>query len=217
MFKKLAVAGTVLILTISSLPTEAAAEQDNLDKQLQEWEDDGIDPNHTEVMEDVTAYIKENADEHFAGRFIDRKERELGVLVFLFTEPLAEEHEENIYDLVEDPAEIEIRIVDYTEEDLLDKQAEIDAGGFNYNDFSIEHTAVSVTDTHVEVGINPYTEENAAVIYEEFGEELVHVVEGAAAYTMNDVNETGMSTASEVENGELNFFQRIAAWFRGLF
>ncbi len=74
--------------------------------------------------------------------------------------------------------------------ELLDKQSEIDRYVFEEHRDEIEQKGITVThtgpmDNYVEIGITPYTEENAEFLYKAFGKEKVKVVEGQQAEIMN--------------------------------
>lgn len=72
---------------------------------------------------------------------------------------------------------------------LLQKQREIDQYVFEQHKAEIEQHGFKVTHTgqtgeYVEVGITPYSEENATYLYGLFGKERVKVVEGQQAVLM---------------------------------
>lgn len=89
--------------------------------------------------------------------------------------------------------------------ELLKKQQEIDSYLFEQHkddisqrSFSVTHTGV--VDNYVEIGITPYSEENANYLYEIFGKDKVKVVEGVQATTM-EISTTSVTTTS-AENTE---------------
>ena len=74
-------------------------------------------------------------------------------------------------------------------EEMLEKQAEIDQYLFvdhleELEELGIHVTHTSPTETHVEIGISPYSEEHAQYLTEIFGAEVVKVVEGQQAVTL---------------------------------
>ncbi|MBB6214489.1 hypothetical protein HNQ80_000569 [Anaerosolibacter carboniphilus] len=86
-------------------------------------------------------------------------------------------------------------------ENISQKQREIDkylfedhAGEINKKGFNVTHT--SPLDEYVEIGITPYSEENAEYLYELFGREMVKVVEGQQAELYNT---TAASNGIEAE------------------
>ena len=124
-----------------------------------------------------------------------------------------EEDEEEIQELTDDEAEVDIRTVEHTEEDLQEKQAAIDEEGFEYEDFSIVRSGTDLSEMHVEVGIDPYSENNASKIYGQFGDEIVHVVEGEQKETMVDADKMKDSNADDRNRGDTTIFQRAMSWF----
>ena len=207
--KRMVITIIVLIAALLISPAVAADEED-LDFE------DGVDPNHMEVMEDLHDYVEEHLEEDFAGRYINREERDLGVIVYLFTKMPDEEHVNAMEDLLDENAELSIETAELTEEELNSIQQEIDNAGFSYGDFEITHTAITIQHTAVEVGIEPYSEENAQMIYDAFGSDYVNVVEGEQAETMDDDGEADVNS-NAVQEERQNLFNRIIDWFRNLF
>ncbi|WP_163538356.1 hypothetical protein [Gracilibacillus sp. YIM 98692] len=216
----------MLIFIILEHGVSAEANSDGLTKQIRDWEEEGIDPNHHEARDSVLDYISEHLSETYAGMYIDREQRDLGVMVFLFTEPVAEHHTQEMQGLIQGPAEIEFKEVAYTEEELRDKQKKIDSNGFEYEAFTITHTGVDIKNTIVEIGIDPYTEENAQTLYDQFGEEQIEIVEGKPVTTLEmettstDVNEEEddkREGTDTIEENQPNFLgkvlQVIKNWF----
>lgn len=73
---------------------------------------------------------------------------------------------------------------------LLQKQAEIDKYVFEDHAKEIEAKGFKITYTgpmgeYVEIGITPYSEENAKFLYDIFGNDMVKVVEGQQAVLMD--------------------------------
>lgn len=76
-----------------------------------------------------------------------------------------------------------------TENLLTQKHKEIDKYIFEENSAEIVERGFTVTHTgpredYIEIGITPYSEENADYLYEVFGKDNVKVVEGQQAYTL---------------------------------
>ncbi|WP_243297891.1 hypothetical protein [Bacillus litorisediminis] len=74
-------------------------------------------------------------------------------------------------------------------EKILEKQTEIDQYLFvdyldELEEMGIHVTHTSPTETYVEIGISPYSEEHAEYLTEIFGAEFVKVVEGKQAVTL---------------------------------
>lgn len=76
------------------------------------------------------------------------------------------------------------------ENDLIQKQQEIDrylfinhAAEVAQQGFMVTHTGLK--DSYVEIGIRPYSEENAQYLYEIFGQDLIKVVEGPQAVRLD--------------------------------
>lgn len=92
-------------------------------------------------------------------------------------------------------------------EDILNKQKEIDQYLFEDYMKDIEEKGFTVTHTvpteeYVEIGIAPYTEENAEYLYSLFGKEHVKVVEGEQAelYTTNAADSTALEAQVVMAN-----------------
>lgn len=88
---------------------------------------------------------------------------------------------------------------------LLNKQSEIDRYVFEQHAKDIEQKGFKVTHTgqangYVEIGIAPFTKENADYLYKLFGKELVKIVEGQQAGLMNNAVSTTAAQQKEVIN-----------------
>jgi hypothetical protein len=217
-------------------------------EMLERWEKEGIDVNHMETIEKLRAYLAENIDQSmFAGLYIDREEVLTGTIVLAFTEELSAETKAELEALVQPPALLKIRTVTFTEEELLAKQREIDTavfgeyiGGdpldldsefvvaenpFQEYGFEVTNTGVDVIHNRVEIGILPYTSENAEIVYDMFGREMIHVVEGARFELLYDgfasdsasagTAEAVTPIAAEANQGSL--FERVVSWLKQLF
>ncbi|UTR16086.1 hypothetical protein MM221_05860 [Salipaludibacillus sp. LMS25] len=212
---------TLLALVINNLQV---AHADDFTDNVIEWEKEGVDPNHTESVNNVLTYIDDHyISDSFASMYIDRTDDDFGVLVFSFINPIDDTHKKKMEQLVMEPTNILFRDVSYTEQALSEKQGEIDAAWrwFEESGISLYHTGVNIIDDHVEIGISPYTSETAQLIYDEFGEDMVHVVEGQKVDLL--VNESSLS----VENDHVNranevkdhrsIFEDVVHFFRQLF
>ena len=85
----------------------------------------------------------------------------------------------------------------------MEKQSEIDAYVFKEHIKEIEEKGFKVTHTapmdgFVEVGINPYSEENAEYLYKIFGKDMVKVVEGQQAVTVSSADAGNAADISSV-------------------
>ncbi|SFM13350.1 hypothetical protein SAMN04487943_108124 [Gracilibacillus orientalis] len=220
--KKLLLCG-VLAGSAFVLPTTifAEANAEELEGTMIELEEGR---NHTETIENAQQYIEEHLSDSFSGLYIDREEKQTGVVILMFTESVAEEHRQALKAFAEQPKEIEIREVDYTEDQLIEKQTKIDEDGFEYDDFTIYHTGVDIITGKVVVGIDPLNEKNVQFLHDKYGDELVDVVEGQKATTlettamdaeMNDSMETTDKSAQEEQ--ERNFFQKMIEAIKGWF
>ncbi|WP_163583107.1 hypothetical protein [Gracilibacillus saliphilus] len=177
--------------------------------------------NHNGTIEDAQQYIEEHLSDSFAGLYVDREEKQTGVVVLMFTESIADKHRQALEGFAKQPEDIEIREVDYTEEQLIEKQREIDGDGFEYDNFTIYHTGVDIINGKVVVGIDPLDERNVQFLYNKYGEELVEVVEGEQATTLEMTTmDTEMANDSEVtrqQDEDRNFFQKIIDTLKGWF
>lgn len=114
-------------------------------------------------------------------------------------------------------------------DDVIKKQKEIDQYLFEQHkdeiakkDFKVTHTAP--IDNYVEIGITPYNKTNAEYLYEIFGKDMVKVVEGQQAVTLDmkaeNVNEAELyaedNTKSEVEEVAEKDSSKLAILIAGL-
>ncbi|MGP4040788.1 hypothetical protein ACTWP4_12965 [Gracilibacillus sp. D59] len=182
--------------------------------------------NHTETIKNAQQYIEKHLSDSFAGLYIDREEKQTGVVVLMFTESVTDEHRQALEGFAEQPDDIKIKEVDYTEEQLIEKQKEIDEDGFEYDNFIIYHTSVDITTGKVVVGIDPLNEENVQFLHDKYGEKLVDVVKGKQATTLETTameaemagsKEMTNESAPEEQEEERNFFQKIVDAIKGWF
>lgn len=200
---------------IVNLQSGAAELEQPIEEMTIEWEEAGIDLNHTDEIEKIRIYIDEYASDTFSSLHINREEKPLGVIVLSFTEEPPAEIKKGIDALVEDPTEISFRVVPYTEEELMDKQSEIDKAVFVEKIFqdkgiSVYHTSTDILNNKVEIGISPFNEETVQEVRDYFGDELIQVVEGHEAQTLIEETES----ADEAKKG---FFAKILSFFSSLF
>ncbi|WP_208591140.1 hypothetical protein [Gracilibacillus suaedae] len=210
----------VIVGSVLLLPAVVFAEADKEElKRTTIESEEGM--NHTETIENAKQYIEEHLADSFAGLYIDREEKQSGIVVLMFIEPIADEHRQALKTFAEQPEDLEIREVDYTEEQLIEKQKEIDGDGFEYDNFTIYHTGVDIITGKVVVGIDPLNEENVQYLHDKYGEELVEIVEGEQATTlemktMDNVMENDKEVTTQ-QGEERNFFQKIIDTIKGWF
>lgn len=94
--------------------------------------------------------------------------------------------------------------VDGVSEEVMQKQREIDENLFKDNLEKIREKGFTVTHTapmadYVEIGITPYSEENANYIYDIVGKDMVKVVEGQQA-VLYDTGDAPDATVSHPAN-----------------
>ena len=191
--------GMATVLLVSPMTAFAQnAEPNAFTKHVMEWEEQGIDANHTEVRNAVLDYIEQHIEPGvFASLHIDREERPLGILVYSFTEPISEEHQQAMRELVSEPAKIAFREVTYTEDELIEKQREVDAQVFELEDITVYHTSLDIIGNQIEIGVEEPTEEVVQKLHELFGEEMISVVQGMQATLLGD---SGDDSSGAAEN-----------------
>ncbi|WP_017473422.1 hypothetical protein [Amphibacillus jilinensis] len=207
---------TYSIIVIILFPTMLSASEDDLDERFDSIEYDfTIDDPNQEKLEDIQSYIDSHLAEAFETMYLDWTEDDQNIYTFLFSKPLSENDLDELSNLSGD-ALAQFLEIDYTQKDLDEKQAEIEAAGFEYSDFSINFVGTDIRNGVVNVGIVPYTEEHAAQLYQQFGEEFVHVEQGDAFSILPMVDdqegedvETTTSSVEEPAEQQLNWFQRI--------
>ncbi|MEG0772708.1 hypothetical protein [Clostridium sp.] len=97
-----------------------------------------------------------------------------------------------------------------TNQVLLEKQNEIDKYVFEDHSKEIADKGIQITHTgqvnnYVEVGITPYTKENADYLYNIFGTDKVKIVEGVKAQLMNESSTTTVAVdANQATSSKLN-------------
>jgi len=180
-------------------------------------------PDQMNSIPEIQSYIKENIPDIFASLHIEYDANGRQIIVLSFADEVSPQHKEAILALAEDPELIVFRLVDFSERQLLAKQAEIDAARNRLltEGITIHHTGVNVFINRVEVGIEPYNEESIARIHELFGDEMVNVVEGREIYPLASAD-SELVMALEVDSAEsapekLGFFQRIVQFFKSIF
>lgn len=93
---------------------------------------------------------------------------------------------------------------------LLEKQSEIDKYVFEDHAKEIISKGIQITHTgqvnnYVEVGITPYTKENADYLYNIFGTDKVKIVEGVKAQLMNEASTTTVAVdTNQTTSSKLN-------------
>ncbi|GAA0379111.1 hypothetical protein [Bacillus horti] len=238
----LLIAGTLLGSTVLTGGHALANEEKSFEELLVEWEAAGLDTNHTEAIEKIKAYVEQNIEPGvFASLHIDREQDPFGVVVLSFTKELSEAQKEEIAKLAEEPSEISIRVVEYTEQELNAKQAEIDKAVFEEGalkdlGITVYHTGTDIINNKVELGIDPFNEANVKAVKDYFGNpDYLNVVEGHQAHTLESSVNAGEATEdaeqavpisaevdvmpiSAVDEAEKQgFFAKIWAWFSGIF
>jgi hypothetical protein len=83
------------------------------------------------------------------------------------------------------PIEVEVKV----DEKIYNKQVEIDNVLFKDGSSVLESKGINITHTglvndYIEIGIEPFNEENANMIYDLVGKDLIKVVEGTMAITL---------------------------------
>lgn len=210
MSKKLVLACTLCLLMSYRYVPYVLAEEDVSLVLIRE--DSEIDQLEQESYQQVIDYVEEHYSDIFETLHMEWKDG-ASQHVLLFTENIREDEQDIIRELVNDGS-VRFETVPFSKEELLAKQSEIEAGGFEYDGFTINYLGSDLLNGIVNVAIAPYSNENAQVIYDEFGEDMVHVEQGDAVTTM-EVEMTSDETEEKTE--DLNFFQRIIRAIRNWF
>ncbi|QGU95941.1 hypothetical protein GOM49_13325 [Clostridium bovifaecis] len=99
---------------------------------------------------------------------------------------------------------------------LFEKQKEIDEYVFQKHVKEIEEKGFTVTHTaplenYVEIGITPYSKDNAEYLYGVFGSDSVKVVEGQQAVLLNEGSADGTAYENQVktEQTKANFLTHV--------
>lgn len=195
---------------------QADEETSSMTEKIQEWEQQGVDPNHTEAVEKLRRYVEEHfSDGEFASLHISREERKLGTIILSFTSMPSEAQQEEMRALVEEPAQVEFREAAFTEEQLTSKQQEVDQAIFEEkrfeDQFQVHSTSVDIINNRVQIGINERTEENIQTLEDAFGREWIEVVETEAPQTFDE--ETGEGEEKS-RNGLRRILSLVQSWFQ---
>ena len=221
-----ALVSTSLLFSAQAL-ANSELNQEEREKLLVETDEEGVDINHYETIEKLRDYIEDNVnDGSFASLHIDREEALTGTVVLSFTKELSPTMKGDINALVEDPAKVSFRVVDYTEDELIEKQREIDFAAFEETVFeakgiSVYHTSTDVINNRVNIGISPFNAETAQVIYDYFDSDMIKVEEGQQVHTLIDVATEETDATEEVKTISIDnattddkpgFFSKIWNW-----
>ncbi|MEB1808602.1 MAG: hypothetical protein LPK26_15140 [Bacillaceae bacterium] len=221
---------TGTIITSCFLSTTFATANDNQDQTIErimaEVEETGIDINHTESIEKVQDYIRKHIGrEWFASLHIDRDEDPLGTIVLSLTEVLPLNMQEDLLSLVEPPTKLSFRVVTYTEDELMEKQKQVDQAVFHDKVFEVEginvyYTTPNILNNKVEIGLAPLNEHTTQLVYNYFGSDMISVVEAndVQLLTEDTISTKGKTPYSEKDQDKKDgIFSSIWNWFRGLF
>lgn len=203
----------------------------NLEQLIMEWEEAGIDSNHFETIEKIRNYITKNVDDAtFASLHIDRDDQPLGIIVLSFTKEISLDMKKEIEALVEEPAMVSFRVVEYTEDQLMEKQREIDLAIFEKDvlkneGITVYHTRTDIINNKVEIGISPFNDTTAQSVYDKFETDMISVVEGHEVQLLtgelkSDIQEADHSVVPisiEDEGQHKGFLSKILEWIMQLF
>jgi hypothetical protein len=217
--------GLALIMLKVTYVEGANTKEKPLEQLMIEWEEAGIDANHTETIERIRSYVEQKmVPGTFASLHIDREEKPLGVIVLSFTNEVDSKYKQEIEALVKEPAEVSFRVVTYTEAQLLEKQAEIDHAVFEKDvlgkeGITVYHTSSDIINNKVEIGISPFNDENTQTVYDYFGEDMVNVVEGQQAVLETDSPEAENQPKEEqnIDKEKVSIFEKLIHFINRLF
>lgn len=191
-------------------------------------------PDYKNSIDDIQTYIYENLGETFASLHIDRDDKGRERVILSFVAEVSPSHKEAIKAIADNPELIVFHLVDFTEQQLAEKQKEIDSAweSLKTEGIKIHQTGVNVFINRVEIGIEPYNKDSIAKIHEFFGSEMVEVVEGHEVHLLADGAEPALAPEGAAEESisqdnfaldasatdeKIGFFQRIALFFKAIF
>ena len=221
----------IIVMLIVPMVTVNAEQTNEEEESLLIEPSEGLYHQEIEEVQLILDYIEKDLSETFETMYIDWESSSEGVYTFLFSGPIKEEELDNLHALANDMS-VAFTEIDYTKEQLEEKHLEILETRFDYDDFSIRHVGPDMAKGYVVIGIDPYTETNAQILYDQFGHERVTVEEGHEISTMDfsvtseddeellldssdsddsaDVGEVEAETISvEIVEEDLNWFQRL--------
>ncbi|MFC0473393.1 hypothetical protein ACFFHM_23525 [Halalkalibacter kiskunsagensis] len=221
---------TSVIISSSLLysgPVFATENTKELETLLMDWEESGIDSNHIEAIDTIRNYLDKHVDDQiFSSLHIDREERPFGIIVLSFTKELSIDKKQEIEALIEEPSEVEFRVVTYTEQELLEKQHKIDSAifekhVFNEEEITVYHTGINIITNKIEIGISPYNELTSQSAKNYFNSDMIEVVEGGEAVLLdtelNEEVQVLMPISTNENDTNIGVFSKIKEWFVGLF
>ena len=235
-FHKLLITLLIVFLFIFNVPVYAADKV--IDRGLVDPDQpvSSQAPDYINSIDDIQAYIYENIRDSFASLHIDRDNKGQEIVVLSFASELSPSHKQAIQALADNPELIVFRLVDFTEQQLAEKQREISLAwdSFEGEGIKIHHTGVNVFNNRVEIGIEPFNKESIAKIHKAFGSEMVEVVEGHEIHLLaqpdgaepalapegaavDSIAQDNIALDADSNSEKVGFFQRIAAFFKSIF
>lgn len=139
---------------------------------------------YTSAIPNITEYIARNiSNDTFSSMHLERKAGGNEKLILSFTAEIPASHRRQILGLARNPGLIVFRRVDFSQNQLMQKQREIDRlwNTLAREGIQICHTHIDAVTNRVEIGIDPYTKAAAAKLRQRFDPAMIQVVQGHPA------------------------------------
>lgn len=172
---------------------------------------------------DIQAYINENLQDIFASLHLEDQNGQK--IVLSFSEEIEKSQKDELLALAEDPSALVFRTVDYCENDLNQKMAEINQlwSSLESEGIKIYHTAINVFINRVEIGIDPFNEDTVLKVEQAFGSDMIKVVQGHQAQLLSNnaelmiTEDDAAAVDAAAVSGKSGFLQRLVNFFKSLF
>lgn len=129
------------------------------------------------LVDKIQKYVADHVDPNiFASIHIEWVDGE-PVIVLSVTKPLPPGQQKELEEMAGQD-KLKIRIVDYSEKELMAKLEEIDMHAFEDQGVKIWSAGINVWENRVEVAIQPFNEQTAQLVYDKYGRDMIVVVEG---------------------------------------
>jgi len=191
-------------------------------------------PDYANSINEIHDYVYKHLHDIFASLHIERDDEGREKIILSVVTDVSPSHKDAILALAKNPELVVFRVVDFTEQQLAQKQREIELARDSLikEGIKIHHTGINVFINRVEIGIEPYNKESITKIHKILGSEMIEVVQGHEIIPLTDgaepapalENATERNIAQDsiafeavAETEKSGFFQRLASFFKSIF
>jgi hypothetical protein len=169
-------------------------------------------------LQKIESYVRENLQDIFASLHLEDQDGRR--IVLSFCKEIENSQKDEILALADDPSALVFRVVDYSENDLNQKMAEINQlwNSLESEGINIYHAGINVFINRVEIGIDPFNENTVRKVEQAFGSDMIKVVQGHQAQLLGNnaelmIEEDGAQAVSD----NPGFFRRLVNFIKSLF